>query len=150
MRLLIRTVFASLDENTHEASGHRSANIGFRVVPNHRDIFDSAPQAFDGEFEERRRGLSQHGGFSTGSVFQRRDERACVETEFAIVIEEVAVFGQGEKLGPLKNLAISSVQQIVSEEFARIPDVRIPTQAGRGYRFEAGQGSDLMPATVPR
>ena len=25
--------------------------------------------------------------------------------------------------------------------------VRIPTQAGRGYRFEAGQGSDLMPAT---
>ena len=29
-------------------------------------------------------------------------------------------------------------------------DVRIPTQAGRGYRFEAGQGSDLMPATVPR
>jgi hypothetical protein len=105
MRLLIRTVLASLDENTHEASGHRSANIGFRVVPNHRDIFDSAPQAFDGEFEERRRGLSQHGGFSTGSVFQRRDERACVETEFAIVIEEVAVFGQGEKLGPLKNIA---------------------------------------------
>ena len=29
-------------------------------------------------------------------------------------------------------------------------EVRIPTQAGRGYRFEAGQGSDLMPATVPR
>jgi hypothetical protein len=28
--------------------------------------------------------------------------------------------------------------------------LRIPTQAGRGYRFEAGQGSDLMPATVPR
>jgi transposase len=28
--------------------------------------------------------------------------------------------------------------------------VRIPTQAGRGYRFEAGQGSDLMPATIPR
>jgi hypothetical protein len=28
--------------------------------------------------------------------------------------------------------------------------MRIPTQAGRGYRFEAGQGSDLMPATVPR
>jgi hypothetical protein len=28
--------------------------------------------------------------------------------------------------------------------------VRIPTQAGRGYRFEAGQGSDLKPATIPR
>ena len=27
--------------------------------------------------------------------------------------------------------------------------VRIPTQAGRGYRFEAGQGSDLKPARVP-
>ena len=38
------------------------------------------------------------------------------------MIEEVAVFGQGEKLGSLKNLAISSVQQIVCEEFARIPD----------------------------
>jgi hypothetical protein len=30
------------------------------------------------------------------------------------------------------------------------PSLRIPTQAGRGYRFEAGQGSDLMPATIPR
>jgi hypothetical protein len=28
--------------------------------------------------------------------------------------------------------------------------LRIPTQAGRGYRFEAGQGSDLKPATIPR
>ena len=110
MRLLIRTVFAGLDENTHEARGHRSANIGFRVVPDHRDIFDGAPQAFDGEFEERRRGLSKHGGFSTGSEFQPGDEGACVEAELAIVIEEVAVFGQGEKHGSLEDLAISSVQ----------------------------------------
>jgi hypothetical protein len=28
--------------------------------------------------------------------------------------------------------------------------VRIPTQAGRGFRFDPGQGSDLMPATIPR
>ena len=50
------------------------------------------------------------------------DERARVEAQFAVVIKEVAVFRQREKLGSVKNLAIGSVQQIVSEEFARIPD----------------------------
>jgi hypothetical protein len=28
--------------------------------------------------------------------------------------------------------------------------VRIPTQAGRGFRFEAGHHSDLIPATIPK
>ena len=28
--------------------------------------------------------------------------------------------------------------------------LRIPTQAGRGFRFDPGQGSDLMSATIPR
>ena len=28
--------------------------------------------------------------------------------------------------------------------------VRIPTQAGRGFRFDPGRRSDLMPATIPR
>jgi len=28
-------------------------------------------------------------------------------------------------------------------------DLRIPTQSGRGFRFEAGRHSDLKPATVP-
>ena len=27
--------------------------------------------------------------------------------------------------------------------------VRIPTQSGRGFRFEAGHRSDLIPATIP-
>ena len=28
--------------------------------------------------------------------------------------------------------------------------VRIPTQAGQGFRFHSGHRSDLMPATIPR
>jgi hypothetical protein len=28
--------------------------------------------------------------------------------------------------------------------------VRIPTQAGRGFRFHSGHRSDLKPATIPR
>jgi len=28
-------------------------------------------------------------------------------------------------------------------------NLRIPTQAGRGFRFDAGRGSDLKPATIP-
>jgi len=28
--------------------------------------------------------------------------------------------------------------------------VRIPTQSGRGFRFEAGHRSDLIPATIPK
>jgi hypothetical protein len=27
--------------------------------------------------------------------------------------------------------------------------LRIPTQSGRGFRFEAGHHSDLIPATIP-
>jgi len=27
--------------------------------------------------------------------------------------------------------------------------VRIPTQSGRGFRFEAGRHSDLKPAAIP-
>jgi hypothetical protein len=40
--------------------------------------------------------------------------------------------------------------EAVLDRMAARLKVRIPTQAGRGYRFEAGQGSDLMPATIPR
>ncbi len=32
MRLLARPVFPSLDENAHEASGHRPADIGFPII----------------------------------------------------------------------------------------------------------------------
>jgi len=32
----------------------------------------------------------------------------------------------------------------------RIANVRIPTQAGRGFRFHSGHRSDLKPATIPR
>jgi hypothetical protein len=35
-------------------------------------------------------------------------------------------------------------------ENALIQMLRIPTQAGRGFRFDPGRGSDLMPATIPR
>ena len=45
-----------------------------------------------------------------------------VEAHFTVVIKKAAVLRQGEKGGPTKKLPICLVQQIVSEEFARIPD----------------------------
>jgi hypothetical protein len=30
------------------------------------------------------------------------------------------------------------------------PFVRIPTQSGRGFRFDVGHRSDLIPATIPK
>ena len=30
------------------------------------------------------------------------------------------------------------------------PKVRIPTQSGRGFRFDVGHRSDLIPATIPK
>jgi hypothetical protein len=30
-----------------------------------------------------------------------------------------------------------------------IPSMRIPTQSGRVFRFDAGRDSDLKPATIP-
>jgi hypothetical protein len=41
-------------------------------------------------------------------------------------------------------------QQIQDVRNGRMDGVRIPTQAGRGFRFDPGQGSDLMSATIPR
>jgi len=70
------------------------------------------------------------------------------------VIEEVAVFGQGEKLGPLKNLAISSVSTDRKRRIRPHPDVRIPTQAAGDtdlkparVRFDAGHRSEMKRAT---
>jgi hypothetical protein len=34
-------------------------------------------------------------------------------------------------------------------DFVVIVDLRIPTQSGRGFRFEAGHRSDLIAATIP-
>ncbi len=61
----------------------------------------------------------------------------------------------------LAELAEAAFKRTLAEEASAKPptiviavdqaeELRIPTQAGRGYRFEAGQGSDLKPATIPR
>jgi len=34
--------------------------------------------------------------------------------------------------------------------FEGIDSVRIPTQSGRGFRFDVGRRSDLIPATIPK
>ena len=122
IRLLPRPVFPGLDENAHEASVHRSADVGFRIVANHHDILGGAVETFDGKCEECPRRLAEHSCLSAGSVFQCRNERARVEAHFAVVIEKAAILRQGEKSGPAKKPAICLVQQIVSEELARIPD----------------------------
>ena len=52
MRLLPGPVFPSLGESAHEASGHCSANVGFRIMANHRRILGGAVETFDGKCEE--------------------------------------------------------------------------------------------------
>ena len=34
--------------------------------------------------------------------------------------------------------------------YDKISRVRIPTQSGRGFRFDVGHRSDLIPATIPK
>jgi hypothetical protein len=48
--------------------------------------------------------------------------------------------------GGATNTDVVIAQEIASAEFAVM---RIPTQSGRGFRFEAGHRSDLIPATIP-
>jgi hypothetical protein len=119
---LARSIFSCLDENAHEAGGHGATHVGFRIIANHHNILCCAAEAFDRHFKERRRRLAEHCCLSTGSVFETRDERTGVEAQFTVMIEEVAVLRQGEKLGSVKNLPKGSVQQIVGEERARISD----------------------------
>jgi hypothetical protein len=38
----------------------------------------------------------------------------------------------------------------IDELIERRDDMRIPTQSGRLFRFEAGHGTDLIPATIPK
>ena len=109
MRLLPRPVFPSLRESAHEASGHCSANVGFRIIANHRRILGGAVETFDGKCEECLRRLGEHGCLSAGSVFQGRNKRARVEAHFAVAIEKAAILRQCEKRSPVKNPPIGLV-----------------------------------------
>jgi hypothetical protein len=46
----------------------------------------------------------------------------CVETQFAVAIEKIAVFGQGYKCSATNNLTKGLVQQIICEKLACISD----------------------------
>ena len=48
------------------------------------------------------------------------------------------------EIGVLRDLAKGTAEQ--SDVFY---DLRIPIQSGRRFRFIAGRGSDLIPATIP-
>ena len=37
----------------------------------------------------------------------------------------------------------------LDDRYAALSKVQIPTEAGRGFRFDVGQRSDLKPATIP-
>jgi hypothetical protein len=37
----------------------------------------------------------------------------------------------------------------IERKAVAVPSLRIPRQSGRGFRIEAGQRSDLIPATIP-
>ena len=37
-----------------------------------------------------------------------------------------------------------------AQDILRFALVRIPTQSGRGFRFDVGHRSDLIPATIPK
>ena len=66
----------------------------------------------------------------------------------AALVGTVAVAGEGPK-----DLGFSVTGKVVQgdgvgkngEAF-----VRIPRQSGRGFRFDAGHRSDLIPATIPK
>ena len=109
MRLLPRPVFPGLDKDAHQASGHRSANVGFRIIANHRHLTGGALETFDGEREECPRRLSEHGCLSAGSLFQGRNKGARVEAHFAVAIEKAAILRQCEKRSPVKNPPIGLV-----------------------------------------
>jgi len=109
MRLLSGRI-AGLDENTHEA----------RAIAPPTSASASSPIIATSSTAHRRPSTASLK--NVGAAFQARwlldrkriparRRRACVEAEFAIVIEEVAVFGQGEKHGSLEDLAISLVHR---------------------------------------
>lgn len=52
---------------------------------------------------------------------------------------------------PLPTPLAAAVDGAIAEAFSRsfFDDLRIPVQAGRVFRREAGRHSDLIPATIP-
>jgi hypothetical protein len=50
------------------------------------------------------------------------------------------------KLGIFQDIEEGTTPHIARQ---KLKALRIPTQSGRGFRFEVGHRSDLIPATIP-
>src|SRR5208283_3200134 len=79
-------------------------------------------------------------------AFDTEDEAAAALADFEILLtmRERTAF-PGTLLRRLPKLRMIG---ITGAHVATL--VRIPIQSGRGFRFQAGHHSDLMPATIPR
>jgi hypothetical protein len=51
---------------------------------------------------------------------------------------------------PIGSGEIESAHRYIAQQRLKRPGVRIPTQSGHRFRFEAGHRSDLMSATIPK
>ena len=82
--------------------------------------------------------------------WRRVDLQRVIKERFGVDYHEPS---RSPELNPVENiwqyLRANWLSNRVFETYDAI-HLRIPTEAGRGYRFEAGQGSDLKPATIPR
>jgi hypothetical protein len=74
------------------------------------------------------------------------------------VVDDLVVAGYklGDSDPPAFGSELAQLIEIEGDELLNLEDVdpvgqvRIPTQSGRGFRFEAGHRSDLIPATIPK
>jgi hypothetical protein len=51
---------------------------------------------------------------------------------------------------PEEDGAFASAQRLGREYAKMVDGLRIPRQSGRGFRFDVGHHSDLIPATIPK
>jgi len=94
-----------------EAGRHSAADIGLGIVTNHHDILGAASHAFHSELEKCWRRLAEHCRGLTRSVFEPRDEGTSIEAQLIVMVEEVAIFRKGEKLGAMEDLPIGLIQE---------------------------------------
>jgi hypothetical protein len=53
-------------------------------------------------------------------------------------------------LGDIDTRGAHAVRAFVGENAGEWHRLRIPIQSGRGFRFDPGHHSDLMPAAIPK
>ncbi len=115
-------VLASADKHSLQTRGHGTANIGFGVVTDHYGLRTFTPHTIDRKLEEICGWFAEQDRVRLARILECSDERAGIQTEFAVFVFEVSVFGQCQERCSGDQLSISAIETVIGKVLPCIAD----------------------------